>query len=135
MRQQLRRPDRRMRRAPSPGGGSAYDTGEARFQLFDAVSSFLRVAAGGRGLVIVLDDAHWADAPALLLLRHLVREPGRGPALFVVCFREEEVPPDVPVAAALAELAGGPAARSRRPPRRAPGCRARAPPPRSGPPT
>ncbi len=108
---QLRRPDQRMRPAPSPAAGSAYDSGEARFRLFDAVSSFLRVAAGGRGLVIVLDDAHWADAPALLLLRHLVREPGRGPLLFVVCFREEEVPPDAPVAAALAELAGGPEAR------------------------
>jgi DNA-binding NarL/FixJ family response regulator len=55
----------------------------------------------------VLDDAHWADAPSLLLLRHLVREPGGGPVLFVVSFRDEEVPADTPVAAALAELAAG----------------------------
>lgn len=108
---QLRRPDQGTRPAPSPAEGSAYDSGEARFRLFDAVSSFLRAAAGGRGLVIVLDDAHWADASALLLLRHLVREPGRDPVLFVACFREEEIPPDAPVAAALAELAGGPEAR------------------------
>jgi DNA-binding CsgD family transcriptional regulator len=108
---QLKRPDQRMRTAPSPVRGGTYDSGEARFRLFDAVSSFLRVAASEHGLVIVLDDAHWADAPSLLLLRHLVREPGRGPLLFVVSFREEEVPPDAPVAAALAELANGPEAR------------------------
>ena len=108
---QLRRPDQRKRPAPSPADDSAYDSGEARFRLFDAVSSFLRAAAGGRGLLIVLDDAHWADAPTLLLLRHLVRELGRDPVLFVACFREEEVPTGAPVTAALAELAGGPESR------------------------
>jgi DNA-binding CsgD family transcriptional regulator/tetratricopeptide (TPR) repeat protein len=108
---QLKRPDQRLRSAPAPGGGSAYDSGEVRFRLFDAVSSFLRVAAGEHGLVIVLDDAHWADAPTLLLLRHLVRELGRDPVLFVVSFREEELPPGGPVAAALADLAGRPEAR------------------------
>jgi DNA-binding CsgD family transcriptional regulator/tetratricopeptide (TPR) repeat protein len=108
---QLKRPDQRMRTANSPTGGSLDNSGEARFRLFDATSSFLRAAAGGRGLVIVLDDAHWADAPTLLLLRHLVRELGRDPVLFVVSFREEEVAPDGPVAAALADLAGGPEAR------------------------
>jgi predicted ATPase len=108
---QLKRPDQRMRTTPSPISGSADDSGEARFRLFDAASSFLRVTAGERGLVIVLDDAHWADAPTLLLLRHLVRELGRDPVLFVVCFRGEEMAPDGPVAAALADLAGGPEAR------------------------
>jgi predicted ATPase len=105
---QLKRPDQRVRTAAAPTGGSADDSGEARFRLFDAASSFLRAAAGERGLVVVLDDAHWADASSLLLLRHLVRELGRDPVLFVVSFREAEVSPDAPVAAALAELAGGP---------------------------
>src|SRR6266545_3623186 len=108
---QLTRPDQRMRTTPAPFGGRADDSAEARFRLFDATSSFLRTAAGERGLVIVLDDAHWADAPSLLLLGHLVRDLGRDPVLFVVSFREEEVAPGGPVAAALAELAGGPEAR------------------------
>jgi DNA-binding CsgD family transcriptional regulator len=107
---QLKRPDQRVRTAP-PAGGSAADSGEVRFRLFDAASSFLRAAAGEGGLVVVLDDAHWADAPTVLLLRHLVRELGRDPVLFVVFLREEEVAPDGPVAAALAELAGAPEAR------------------------
>jgi DNA-binding CsgD family transcriptional regulator len=107
---QLKRPDQRVRTASAPTGGSADDSGEARFRLFDAASSFLRAAAGERGLVVVLDDAHWADAPTLLLLRHLVREFGRDPVLFVVSFREAEMLPGAP-AATLAELAGGPQAR------------------------
>jgi DNA-binding CsgD family transcriptional regulator/tetratricopeptide (TPR) repeat protein len=108
---QLRLPGQRVRSAPAPTGDSADDGGEARFRLFDAMSSFVRVTAGERGLVIVLDDAHWADAPSLLLLRHLVGELGRDRVLFVVSFREEEMAPDGPVAAALADLAGGPQAR------------------------
>jgi DNA-binding CsgD family transcriptional regulator/tetratricopeptide (TPR) repeat protein len=109
---QLKPPDQRARTASAPTtGGSADDSGEARFRLFDAVSSFLRVAAGERGLVVVLDDAHWADAPTLLLLRHLMRELGRDPMLFLVSFREAEMSTDAPAAAALAELAGGPEAR------------------------
>ena len=108
---QLRRPDERTPSGPARVGGSTDDGGEARFRLFDATSSFLRAAAGGRGLVIVLDDAHWADAATLLLLRHLVRELGLSPVLFVVSFREEDMAPGGPVAAALADLAGGPEAR------------------------
>jgi DNA-binding CsgD family transcriptional regulator/tetratricopeptide (TPR) repeat protein len=108
---QLKRPDQRARTAAAPSGGSADDSGEARFRLFDATSSFLRVTAGEHGLVIVLDDAHWADAPSLLLLRHLVRELVRSPVLFVVSFREEEMSPDAPVAAALADLGSGSEAR------------------------
>jgi DNA-binding CsgD family transcriptional regulator/tetratricopeptide (TPR) repeat protein len=108
---QLKRPDQRVRTASAATGGSADDSGEARFRLFDAAASFLRAAAGERGLVVVFDDAHWADASSLLLLRHLVRELGRDPVLFVVSFREAEMSPDASVAAALAELAGGPQAR------------------------
>jgi DNA-binding CsgD family transcriptional regulator/tetratricopeptide (TPR) repeat protein len=108
---QLRRPDQRLGSGPVGGVESTDDSVEARFRLFDAASSFLRVAAGDHGLVIVLDDAHWADAPTLLLLRHLVRELARDPVLFVVSFREEEVAPDGPVGAALADLAGRPEAR------------------------
>jgi predicted ATPase len=109
---QLRRPEERGPTALSPAGGSADDSGQARFELFDAMASFLRAIAGERGLVIVLDDAHWADAPTVLLLRHLVRELERDPVLFVVPLREEEIPADAPVAAAFADLASGSETRS-----------------------
>ena len=44
-----------------------------RFRLFEAVVSALAVAAGARTVVLVLDDLHWASAPTLLLLKHLLR--------------------------------------------------------------
>ena len=53
---------------------STLDSEGARFRLFDAVTTFLRSAAGARPLVLVLDDLHWADKPTLLLLRFLARE-------------------------------------------------------------
>lgn len=55
--------------AGSPPGGA-----EQRFALFDRVGSFLGAAAAAQGLVVVLDDLHWADPASLLLLGHLARE-------------------------------------------------------------
>ncbi|HMA27334.1 MAG TPA: protein kinase, partial [Solirubrobacterales bacterium] len=41
------------------------DSEEARFRLFDSVTSLLLAAARDRPLVLVLDDLHWADEPSL----------------------------------------------------------------------
>src|SRR5262245_45325306 len=46
----------------------------ARFQLFDAVTTFFRAAASDELLVVVLDDLHWADSESLLLLSFVARE-------------------------------------------------------------
>jgi predicted ATPase len=40
----------------------------ARFRLFDAMTASLREAAADTGMVVVLDDLHWADRASLLLL-------------------------------------------------------------------
>ena len=57
-----------------PAGAS--DSEEARFRLFDSVTSFLVAAARDRPMVLVLDDLHWADEPSLLLLKHVAGEVG-----------------------------------------------------------
>ena len=44
---------------------------EDRFRVFEAVARTVRGAAAGRGLVVILDDIHWADEPSLLILRHV----------------------------------------------------------------
>ena len=44
-----------------------------RYRLFDAVASWLEAISAETGLLLVLDDLHWAEKPTLLLLRHLVR--------------------------------------------------------------
>lgn len=45
---------------------------------------------GGRGLVVVLDDLHWADEATVELLDHLVRHPVRAPFLLAVARRERQ---------------------------------------------
>ena len=52
--------------------------------------------------MVQLDDLHWADAGTVDLLRHLLSVNRRLPVLIVGTFREAEVGPDDPLAAALA---------------------------------
>src|SRR5262245_8661770 len=47
---------------------------QARFRVFDAAATFLRLAARPHPLIVVLDDLHWADKASLLLLQFLARE-------------------------------------------------------------
>ena len=48
--------------------------GIARFPIFEAVATALREAAMPGGLLIVLDDLHWADAGSLRLLQVIASE-------------------------------------------------------------
>jgi DNA-binding CsgD family transcriptional regulator len=44
-----------------------------RVRQFDAVAQMLRLICQSIPVAIVLEDAHWADEPSLLLLAHIVR--------------------------------------------------------------
>ena len=63
---------------------------ESRFRLFDAVGRLLGVVTSREPLVIVLDDAHWADYPSLLLLHHVTRGLSSERLLMVVNHRDTE---------------------------------------------
>ena len=78
---------------------------QARFRLFDSVTTFLANAASGQPLVLVLDDLHWADTPSLLLLQFLARELRRSRLLVVATYRDVEVGRRHPLSQTLAELA------------------------------
>lgn len=81
------------------------DSESARFQLFDSTTTFLR-NAGRRGtLVIIFDDLHAADTPSLLLLRFLATQLADARILVVATYRDVELTPDHPLAAALSQLA------------------------------
>lgn len=53
----------------SPLADLAGDASGSRFAQFDAVVELLRDAAGDQGLLIVVDDLHWADVPSMRLLQ------------------------------------------------------------------
>ena len=92
-------------RSPEP---EVHNDGEGeRLALFEAVAGLLREAARERPTVFVLEDLHWADGPALLLLRHIARTALDAPLLVLGTYRDVELRSDEPLAAALAELRRG----------------------------
>ena len=75
--------------------GRPADAGECdrgRRQLFEAVVRLLLHAADPAGLLLILEDLHWADAATTLLLRHVLRR-GEGSRLFVVATFDDRQPP------------------------------------------
>jgi class 3 adenylate cyclase/tetratricopeptide (TPR) repeat protein len=77
---------------------------QARFRLFDSITTFLRNASGSRPLVIVLDDLHWADEASLLLLKFVARNLADVGLLIVGTYRDVELGRHHPLARTLAEL-------------------------------
>ncbi len=83
----------------------ALEPEQARFRLFDSITTFLKNASSGQPIVLVLDDLHWADKPSLLLLQFLAREL-RGARLMVLGnYRDVELRRQHPLAQTLGELA------------------------------
>jgi DNA-binding CsgD family transcriptional regulator/DNA-directed RNA polymerase specialized sigma24 family protein/tetratricopeptide (TPR) repeat protein len=63
---------------------------ERRFEMFESVREFLADAAADSGLLVVLDDLHWADVPSLRLLRHLATGIGTARLLLLATYRDTE---------------------------------------------
>jgi len=83
------------------------DSEEARFRLFDSVTSFLVATARDRPMVLVLDDLHWADEPSLLLLKYAATEITDTGLLICGTYRDVELGRHHPLARVLGELGGG----------------------------
>lgn len=90
--------------ADLPSPLPSVDPEGARFRLFDSTASFLRAAASGQPLVVVLDDLHAADAPSLLLLRFLARELRAARVVLVGAYRDREAGAQAAITATVAEL-------------------------------
>ncbi|MEU4262894.1 helix-turn-helix transcriptional regulator [Streptomyces argenteolus] len=73
--------------SPAPGTPTA-----DRFGLHRAVARLLGQLCRQRGLVVALDDVHWADPASVELLDHLVRHPVPGPVVLVVARRDRQTP-------------------------------------------
>ena len=82
------------------GRQATADPSGDRFELFDGVRTKLIEASESHGLVVVLDDLHWADAATMALLSFLSRHVRRTRVLIVGAFRDVDATPS------LAELMG-----------------------------
>ena len=73
--------------------------------LFDAVVDVLETLAADAPVFLVIDDAHWADASSLGLLRHTVRHlPAVSAVLAVVTYRDTDVDRTHPLAAMIGDF-------------------------------
>lgn len=86
----------------SPGGLQ-----EERYRGHRAVRTLLGRLARQRPLVLLLDDAHWADAASIELLAYLLRRPPVARVLLVVAFRSGQVPEPLLASLHAAEMEGG----------------------------
>ena len=67
------------------------DPEQARFRLFDSVSTFLNLVSTNHPLLLVLEDLHAADLSSLLLLRFVARNLGDSGILMVGTYRDAEL--------------------------------------------
>jgi len=91
-------------RAGVPPPPVAADPDTERHRLHGAVADLLAAVGRRAPLVLVVEDAHWADTPTLLLLRHLARGVAEARALVLATFRDTHAEVPEALAAALADL-------------------------------
>jgi predicted ATPase len=77
--------------------------GEERLRMFDNTARLLRALAAERGLLVFIDDLHWADQGTLSLLHYLLRHLRGDRVLLLGAYREIELDRAHPLAAALVE--------------------------------
>jgi len=91
-------------RLPNLKSLPALEPEQARFRLFDSVSSFLRAAGRHQPLVLVLEDLHWSDRPSLLLLEFLARELAGARLMLLGTYRDVDITRQHPLALTLGDL-------------------------------
>jgi eukaryotic-like serine/threonine-protein kinase len=92
------------RRLPNLQPPPAVGAEQARFRLFDSVTTFLVNASRREPLVVVLDDLHCADRPSLALLEFLAPQLADTRLLVVGMYRDTELHARHPLTLTLGEL-------------------------------
>jgi len=75
-----------------------------RYAVFHAAGQLLRQLAEPRGLVLVLEDLHWADTQSLLMLGYIARQLSGTKVLVVGTYRDVEVTRTHPLGETLSAL-------------------------------
>jgi tetratricopeptide (TPR) repeat protein len=93
------------RRLPNLPEPPSLEGEQARFRLFDSVSTFLVNASRSEPLVLVLDDLHAADRGSLLLVEFLAHQVADARLLLVGTYRDDQLHDGHPLMRTLGELA------------------------------
>jgi len=96
-------PSLRERRPELPSPRES-DQETERYLMYAAVASLLAEAGAQEPLLLILDDLHWADAPTLSLLRHVVGAGSSMNVMVVGTFRDSDLARDHPLTSLLAAL-------------------------------
>lgn len=75
-----------------------------RYRLFESITDFLLAIARPSGLLLMLDDLHWADRSSLRLLQHLMRRIADAPVLLAGTYRTTEITRTHPLSDIRADL-------------------------------
>jgi ABC-type oligopeptide transport system substrate-binding subunit/DNA-binding SARP family transcriptional activator len=81
----------RLERLIEPHGTDDAKTDVAQRDLFEQYTQFLTTLSRRQPLLLVIDDAQWADAASINLLFHVSRGLAGGQVLLVVTYRPDEV--------------------------------------------
>ena len=92
------------RRIPIRGPGVPLPPEQERYRVLEAVRRLFEQVARRRPLLLVLEDAHWADAASGLLLRHLAPSLAATPIMVLCTSAKEKLEPADALSAPLAEF-------------------------------
>jgi DNA-binding winged helix-turn-helix (wHTH) protein/tetratricopeptide (TPR) repeat protein len=77
---------------------------QARFRLFDSITSYFKNAAASEPHLLVIDDLHWADRASLLLIEFLANELHSSRLLVLGNYRVDEVHAEHPLIGTLGKV-------------------------------
>ena len=93
-----------IRRCPTLPTLPAMTAETHRYRLFEAVASFLSALSAAHPVLLVFEDLHWADKPALLMLRHVLRASSQARLCVIGTYRDSDLEGTHPLADMLADL-------------------------------
>jgi len=80
------------------------DPEQARFRLFDSITTFLKRASQEQPLLLILDNLHWADPTSLRLLEFVAPELATARVLLLGTYRDVDISWSHPFFRTLGEL-------------------------------
>jgi tetratricopeptide (TPR) repeat protein len=92
------------KRIPEVQATQSADPDAEQSRLFSAVVGLLASAASERGMLVVVDDLHWADKASLQLLRHLSSSAQLPKFMVLGTYRDSELSTTHPLTDTLATL-------------------------------